>query len=461
MDTLDAQLDHGIWKPPVYNVIPDFQHNFARTVQWCADGSSALLQCENRSFQLFDISPGEQGPLTMTHLLTLPQPSPIVDFVWYPSASRHNPPSYCFIASVRECPVKLLDGNDGRLRASYPIVDHRERQIAPHSLSFSPTADKLYCGFQDAIEIFDVQRPGEGERLHTTPSKKSKDGLKGIVSALAFSPTGSYLAAGTLTPATTTADNIAVYDMSIQSESTQVLSMGGICTRENGGVIQLEFSQTDEYSVYATFRRSRRLWAWDLRNTLAPVCCFELEEPGHIVLSEKSTAEEVTKDPTNQKTHFDIDRGGRWIGMGDQIGNITIYDLHSQHFASSADKTMGYEADSEDDIPVIRPTLSFKAHQDAVGAVTFHPLQSVLLSVSGSRHFDSHGIHHYGGSEDTEVDSDSDSTSDVEGGEDVCHYERSRDTFRRTRTRPRPGVRDASMKLWDFGKSVEVANQAE
>ena len=38
---------------------------------------------------------------------------------------------------------------------------------------------RLYCGFEDAIEIFDVQRPGEGERLPTTPSKKSKDGLKG------------------------------------------------------------------------------------------------------------------------------------------------------------------------------------------------------------------------------------------------------------------------------------------
>jgi len=41
---------------------------------------------------------------------------------------------------------------------------------------------RLYCGFQDAIEIFDVQRPGEGERLYTTPSKKSKDGLKGVCS---------------------------------------------------------------------------------------------------------------------------------------------------------------------------------------------------------------------------------------------------------------------------------------
>lgn len=38
---------------------------------------------------------------------------------------------------------------------------------------------RLYCGFENAIEAFDIHRPGEGVRLPTTPSKKSKDGLKG------------------------------------------------------------------------------------------------------------------------------------------------------------------------------------------------------------------------------------------------------------------------------------------
>jgi len=75
---------------------------------------------------------------------------------------------------------------------------NRERQVAPHSLAFNPTADKyvfsttfpldseriyrytrLYCGFDSAIEIFDVNRPGEGTRLLTSPNKKSRDGMKG------------------------------------------------------------------------------------------------------------------------------------------------------------------------------------------------------------------------------------------------------------------------------------------
>ena len=88
------------------------------------------------------------------------QAAPIVDFAWYPTATYRDPASFCFVASVRECPVKLIDASDGRvsntnctlrtissnnfmqLRASYKIVDHRERQVAPHSLAFNPSASK-------------------------------------------------------------------------------------------------------------------------------------------------------------------------------------------------------------------------------------------------------------------------------------------------------------------------------
>jgi hypothetical protein len=50
-----------------------------------------------------------------------PQPSPVLDYVWYPSASADNPATYCFVASVRECPVKLLDASTGRVSCSrYP-----------------------------------------------------------------------------------------------------------------------------------------------------------------------------------------------------------------------------------------------------------------------------------------------------------------------------------------------------
>lgn len=43
---------------------------------------------------------------------------------------------------------------------------------------------RLYCGFEDAIEVFDLHVPGVGTRLHTTPNRKSRDGLKGKLACL-------------------------------------------------------------------------------------------------------------------------------------------------------------------------------------------------------------------------------------------------------------------------------------
>lgn len=91
-----------------------------------------------------------------------PRAAPILDFIWYPRATPRDASAFCFVASVRESPVQLLDASDGRvsrlskklfrcvigddhdwqLRASYKIVDHRERQIGPHSLSFNCSAEK-------------------------------------------------------------------------------------------------------------------------------------------------------------------------------------------------------------------------------------------------------------------------------------------------------------------------------
>jgi len=98
---------------------------------------------------------------------------------------------------------------------------------------------RLYCGFDDAIEIFDIQQPGEGERLPTTPSKKSKDGLKGkiaglvtwmnsyqisgIISSIAFSSSYDYYAIGSLTPSSRSMDNIALYS---ESNKAAIMPIG-------------------------------------------------------------------------------------------------------------------------------------------------------------------------------------------------------------------------------------------
>ncbi|KAG6831120.1 hypothetical protein H0H87_006145, partial [Tephrocybe sp. NHM501043] len=358
-----------------------------------------------RTFQLFNASnsrPTLDGPDKV-----FAQPSPILDFIWYPTASVMDPASYCFVASVRECPVKLFDASDGRLRASYRIVDHRERQIAPHSMAFNPTAERLYCGFEDAVEVFDVSRPGEGTRLPTTPSKKSKDGLKGLVSALAFVPSqGSDMyAAGSLS---STSSNIALFSET-QGPEPVILAFVLIAA-------EIAFNPLHPHIMYAAYRRHGPIYSWDLRSNIeVPLRVFK---PNH------------SAGRTNQKLKFDIDIGGSWLASGDQLGNVSLFTLNE---ADSPLDPMGDHSTAE-----ICPTLEFAAHGDAVGSVAFHPLQPTLLSVSGSRHFES----------DNESES---SGAEVEETEDMAPQPR---VIRHKKLVPI--TLDASIKTWSFQGTVQV-----
>jgi telomerase Cajal body protein 1 len=113
----------------------------------CPDGSTALAQSENRTFHFLDLyvqlivlsfhstshdycRPAELLSTSLPHITTiprtantsftrpLPQPSPILDFAWYPQATVQNPASFCFVASVRDTPVRLVDAGDGRVSVS-------------------------------------------------------------------------------------------------------------------------------------------------------------------------------------------------------------------------------------------------------------------------------------------------------------------------------------------------------
>ena len=76
---------------------------------------------------------------------------------------------------------------------------------------------------------------------------------------------------------------------------------------------------------------------------------------------------------------------------------------------------------------------------DVVGSVTLHPLHPLLLSVSGSRHFDDIGS-------DEEESSDSSVLGDETSRDDTRVF------IRRPRRRPQPSFRDSSIRLWQIGE---------
>ncbi|KAG1787801.1 hypothetical protein EV424DRAFT_1341555 [Suillus variegatus] len=248
------------------------------------------------------------------------------------------------------------------LRVSYPIIDHRERFIAPRSLAFNLTADKLYCCFEDAIEIFDIQQPGEGGRPPTTPSKNSKDGLKrqdvkfttridfdpisesGIISSVAFSSCDHY-AIGSLTPSQAM-DNIA-----LRSESNQaaIMPIGG--ADSHSGVTQASEVQPNK-SAHSDLRR----------HTSVPVKVFRTS-PG------------PRKTLIDPKIEFDIDYAGRWLSVGDLHGCVSMFDLEdSDELGSEQSPVISPQS--------IAPKTTFNAHG---GKYMKHSRSSLL---SGSRHFD-------------------------------------------------------------------------
>ena len=72
---------------------------------------------------------------------------------------------------------------------------------------------------------------------------------------------------------------------------------------------------------------------------------------------------------------------------------------------------------------------------DAVGSIAFHPLNPLLLSVSGSRHFD-------------ESDSDEEESSDSSvQGESMSRGD-AQVFIQRQRHQPQPSFRDNSFRLW-------------
>jgi hypothetical protein len=71
-------------------------------------------------------------------------------------------------------------------------------------------------------------------------------------------------------------------------------------------LVQLAFNPVKPHLLYASFRRRDKICGWDLRgNTVAPLQTFRCGDG--------------TRPDTNQKMHFDIDLGGKLMGVGDQV----------------------------------------------------------------------------------------------------------------------------------------------
>jgi WD40 repeat protein len=174
----------------------------------------------------------------------------------------------------------LWDAFTGQVRCSYVLESHTGQICGPYSVAFNSNGSKIYCGQKDCIYVFDVAVPGNtGSQYPTTPSKRSKDRHKGIVSCMDFAPDGSGLfAVGAFS------SYVGIYD-------ERSMELAWLMTTQGTGVTQVKFT-ADSLHLLTASRHDDAIRMWDIRNTGDMVCAWP-----------------CVKRDTNQRVYFDLKDG--------------------------------------------------------------------------------------------------------------------------------------------------------
>ncbi|OEU16273.1 WD40 repeat-like protein, partial [Fragilariopsis cylindrus CCMP1102] len=341
-------------------------------------------------------------------------------YTWYPHMKSSDPATCCFAAVSRDSPVHLYDAYDGSIRASYCPYNGLDEMESPTTLCFVENGTKLVTGglrTDRLLHIFDINRPG---RDHVPPTlklgktRRSKDGQKGLVSAMAYSEHRGVIAIGTYSPGSIYLYDLRTYSKSAVAEVIIVCVVGhgqrgkknnnnkrkrfnnpndpssGVAagvdnsspsmnfsaakrswfqTRTRGGVTQVEFDDGengmagggDGHYLFSTSRRSNAILQWDLRKLSSSNYC-----PGIARF-------EVDND-TNQRIEFQIHGDQIWTGGRD--GCVRVYSYRT----STSETTKQLISDMNDES---------NGDEDHNNSSDIGMKKSLLAVAIGTRHFPS------------------------------------------------------------------------
>jgi WD40 repeat protein len=259
-------------------------------------------------------------------------------YSWYPFMNSNDPATCCFLATCRDQPIHLFDAYSGSIRASYRPYNALDEMESPTMVQFSTNGQRIWAGgfrTDRCLHRFDLSIPGrQSTMLRLGQTRRSSDGQKGLVSALAGTADGRILTVGTYAPG-----SIYVYDDRIAQQPNGTV-LAGVCvvghgrsygrkkrrlvsmeegketsddavsifsqarikwfqSRAHSGVCQLQFSPGQDYILYSASRRSDTVLSWDLR-MLSGNPDYQSEPISGI----RSFA---TSSDTNQRLEFDLD----------------------------------------------------------------------------------------------------------------------------------------------------------
>jgi len=342
---------------------------------------------------------------------------------WYPKMQSSDPATCCLLATGRDQPVQLIDAYTGQRRATYSPVNRMDEMESPTLVKFSPHGDKIVtAGYRTdrMILLFDSSRPGKsGCRLQLGKTKRSSDGQKGLVSALAFNHSSdavapnSLLAVGTYAPGT-----IYMYDFRQGCQQPAGTIWNGSCIVGHGknhhskkrkfhfesanennmaedetisggdmfsaaeskwysrrvqrGITQLEFDA--QGLLYSASRNSDAVLVWDVRMLSGHDDLEHLPVRGY--------ASYAANMQTNQRMEFALDSVSSrlWVGGCDD-GNVSVYDTASESSRSGSGK------------PVQTLTVTSCGLGDAVNGLSYHSGYDMLAVATGSRRFPPEGAY--------------------------------------------------------------------
>ncbi|VEU35760.1 unnamed protein product [Pseudo-nitzschia multistriata] len=328
-------------------------------------------------------------------------------YAWYPHMKSSDPATCCFLGASRDSPVHLYDAYDGSIRATYRPYNGLDEMESPTTLCFAESGRKIVTGglrTDRVLHVFDVNRPG---REHSQPlirlgkTRRSRDGQKGLGSAMAYSDATGVLALGTYSPGSIYLYDLRTYTKSAVAEivvSPSATSGGTVCvsghgkkgttrnknkrkrfaapasegveealpsidfsaaklrwyqSRTRGGVTQVEFGDGGT-SLFSASRRSGAVLQWDLRKLSSSNAC-----PG--------IASFATDNDTNQRIEFAVYGDRVWTGGRD--GCVRVYSHRGSNGNSSSSSNSSNNS-SNNNVSLLATIGGFK---DCVNGISLCP----------------------------------------------------------------------------------------
>lgn len=328
----------------------------------------------------------------------------IRSYDWYPHMQSSNPATCCLAVTGRDQPVQLIDAYTGGIRATYVPMNAMDEMESPTVVKFSPSGDKIVtAGFrtQRMIQIFDSASPGRTSAtvtLQLGKTKRSSDGQKGLVSALAFSKMENpLLAVGTYSPG-----SIYLYDFRQGSQQPSgTIWTGGRCVVGHGkkhasrkrrldtdtdgvdlfsnaktqwyahraqrGITQLQFDASGK--LYSASRNTDAILVWDVRMLSG--------NPEYTNRPIRGYTSFPINAQTNQRLDFALDDASSrlWVGgfPTDKKcrATVRVYD----------------SSDTINDKLIQDVSIPGCAQGDAINGLSYNGAFDVLAIATGSRRF--------------------------------------------------------------------------